>query len=116
MQTHSAGAWLPPIWGERGWKIPREIASRPRYDEFIALIVGFMQHLDRELSTQQARFESTVLRGLHGRDYAQALHNWGKGFMTALTIGAQGLKWRSEGAGAAVRKIAGVTSSSTPAR
>jgi yecA family protein len=111
----SPGAWLPPIWGERGWKIPRKIATRAQYDEFIALIAGFMQCLDRDLAPRSARFESSVLRGLQGHEYAEALHGWGKGFMTALTLGAQGLKWRSEGAGA-VRRIASVTSWSTPAR
>jgi len=51
----SPGAWLPPIWGERGWKIPRKIAGRAQYDQFIALIVGFMQRLDREQQRLHSR-------------------------------------------------------------
>jgi yecA family protein len=110
----SAGAWLPPIWGERGWKVPTKIAARSQYEEFVALIVGFMRDLDRNLSRQPPRFESAVLRGLKDGAGVEALHRWGKGFMTALTLGSQGLKWRSADAGAAVRVIAASTSASTP--
>jgi yecA family protein len=60
----SSGAWLPRTWGHAGWKVPTKIAARSQYEEFVAMIVGFMQHLDRELSCQPARFESSVLRGL----------------------------------------------------
>jgi yecA family protein len=104
----SSGAWLPRIWGERGWKIPAKIATRSQYEEFIALIVGLMQDLDRQLSARPARFESSVLRG--PRDQ-HALHRWGRGFLSALTLGSQGLRWRSASAGAAVRTVALSTSS-----
>jgi hypothetical protein len=53
-----------------------------------------------------------VLRYLRGHRQAAWLHRWGRGFMAALTLGSQGLKWRSDSAGAAVRTIAGATSSS----
>jgi yecA family protein len=105
----SPGAWLPRIWGERGWKVPAKIAQRLEYDEFIALIVGFLQDLDRRLSLQPSRFESSVLRALQGPSQREGLHCWGRGFMTALTLGSQGLKCRSDSAGAAVRVIAGNT-------
>jgi yecA family protein len=105
----SPGAWLPRIWGERGWKVPAKIAQRLQYDEFIALIIGFLQDLDRRLSSQPSRFESSVLRGLQGPPQREGLHCWGRGFMTALTLGSQGLKCRSDSAGAAVRAIAGNT-------
>jgi yecA family protein len=108
----SSGAWLPLIWGERGWKVPPGISSRPNFDEFVALIIGFLQALDRELSRQPSRFESSVLRGLRGRDQIEGFHRWGRGFMTALALGSQGLKGRSVSAGAAVRAIARGTSSS----
>jgi yecA family protein len=107
----TAGAWLPPIWGELGWKVPTKIAARPHYEELLALIVGFMQDLDRQLSDRSSRFDSSLLRGLKD---SNALHGWGKGFMTALTLGAQGLKCRSASAGDAVRIIARNTSASAP--
>ncbi|MEO8019378.1 MAG: YecA family protein [Pseudomonadota bacterium] len=110
----SSGAWLPPIWGERGWKVPTKILSHQQYDEFVALVVGFMRTLDHELSRQPSRFESSVLPLLRGSEQVDALHRWGRGFMTALTLGAQGLKWRNESAGTAVRMIANITSASAP--
>lgn len=110
----SSGAWLPPIWGERGWKVSTKIASQSQYDEFVALIVGFMRDLDQQLSRQPSRFESSALRGLRGPRQAAALHRWGRGFMAALTLGSQGLKGRSDSAVAAIRTIASATSSSAP--
>jgi len=110
----SAGAWLPPIWGERGWKVPTKIAAQSQYEEIVSLIVGFMRDLDRNLSRQPSRFESSVLHGLSGRARIDALHGWGKGFMTAMALGSQGLKGRSASAGAAVRLIAGTTAASAP--
>src|SRR5688572_25124620 len=108
------GAWLPPIWGERGWKVPSKIATRSQFDEFVALVVGFMRTLDRSLAQQPSRFESSVLRGLGERARVAGLQAWGKGFMTALALGSQGLKWRNGSAGAAVRVIAANTSASAP--
>ena len=112
----SSGAWLPRIWGYPGWKVPTKIVARSQYEEFVALIIGFMQHLDRELSGQPARFESSVLRGLREREHTESLHGWGRGFMTALTLGSQGLKGRSASAGAAVHTIATSTAASAPFR
>lgn len=112
----ASGAWLPPIWGERGWKVSTKIASQSQYDEFVALIVGFMRDLDEQLSRQPSRFESSVLCGLRGHRQAAGLHRWGRGFMAALTLGSQGLEGRSDSAVAAVRTIASTTSSSAPFR
>jgi yecA family protein len=112
----ASGAWLPPVWGGRGWKVPAKIAARLPYEEFIALIAGFIQDLDRQLSSQPARFESSVLRALQKGENIEALHAWGRGFMTALTLGSQGLKARSASAGAAVHTIAHSTSSTAPFR
>jgi yecA family protein len=108
----SAGAWLPPIWGERGWKVPTKLASRSRFEEFNGLVVGFMRDIDQRLTHQPSSFELKTLRGLTGRARAESLHAWGKGFMTALTLGSQGLKWRSISAADAVRAIAATTSAS----
>ncbi len=104
----SAGAWLPPIWGERGWKVPTKISTRSQYEEFVALIVGFMQDLDRQLSARPCAFEPSVPRG---HPQIEGLHRWGRGFMSALNLDSQGLKWRSSSAGEAVRTIATITSS-----
>jgi yecA family protein len=112
----SSGAWLPRIWGHPGWKVPVKIVSRSQYDEFVSLIVGFMQDLDGELSRQPARFESSVLRGLREREHTESLHGWGRGFMTALTLGSQGLKGRGASARAAVHTIATSTAASAPFR
>jgi yecA family protein len=110
----SAGAWLPPVWGGRGWRVPEKIAARPRFEEFVALIVGFMRELDCSLSRPSSRFESSVLRGLASNQRAHSLHRWGKGFMMALTLGSQGLMARNASARAAVQLIAGNTSASAP--
>jgi len=112
----SSGAWLPPIWGHPGWKVPTKITTRTQYDEFVGLIVGFMQHLDHEFSSRPPQFESSVLRGLREREHAETLHGWGRGFMTALTLGSQGLKGRSVSACDAVHTIATRTASSAPFR
>lgn len=93
-----------------------QIAARAQFDEFVALIIGFIHELDSKLSRESSRFESSVLRGLREREQLEAQHGWGRGFMTALTLGAQGLKWRSTSAGAAVRTIANATASSAQFR
>jgi hypothetical protein len=80
------------------------------------LIIGFIQDLDRRLSQQSSRFESSVLRGLQEGEHTEALHCWGRGFMTALTLGSQGLKGRSASACAAVHTIAGSTAASASFR
>ena len=112
----TSGAWLPRTWGETGWKVPTKIAARSQYEEFVALIVGFIQDLDRQLSQQPSRFESSVLYSLREREHTDTLHTWGRGFVTALTLGSQGLKGRSATAGAAVHTIAGSTAASAPFR
>lgn len=109
-----SGAWLPPIWGERGWKVPTKIAVRAQYEEFVGLIVGFMQDLDRGLCLQPLRFESSVLHGAHDGGREAALRAWGKGFMMALALDSQGLKWRSAATGTAVRALANSTSAAAP--
>jgi yecA family protein len=108
----SSGAWLPVIWGIRGWKVPNKIAARPQYEEFTALIIGFLREIERELSVPGSRFESSVLHSTDEHGRAERLHHWGRGFMTALTLGSQGLKGRSDSAIASVHSIAGITSAS----
>ena len=112
----TTGAWLPRTWGDSGWRVPKKIAAPSQYEEFVALIIGFMQDLDRQLSHQPSRFASSVLRNLRGRENIETLHVWGRGFMMALTLGSQGLKGRSASAGAAVHAIADSTGASAPFR
>lgn len=110
----SAGAWLPPIWGQRGWRVPVIIAARSQYDEFVGLIVGFMRDLDRRLSHPQSILESSVLRDLKDGARVKAFHAWGQGFMAALTLGSPELKWRTYDTQATVRVIANITSGAAP--
>lgn len=107
----SSGAWLPPVWGERGWKVPTKLSARPKFEEFVGLIVGLMQDLDRQLSLQTSRFESSVLRRAPDHGHGDALNRWGHGFMAALKLDSQGLKWRGEDARSAVSTIAKATAS-----
>lgn len=108
----SAGAWLPLIWGVRGWKVPNPIATPAKFEEFNALIIGFLQGLDRELSDRHSGFKSSVLRGVSEHGRAERLHGWGRGFMKGLSLGSQGLRGRSDSVVASVRLIAGRTSAS----
>jgi yecA family protein len=108
------GAWLPPIWGGRGWRVPAKIAARSQFDEFVTLVVGFARELDRTLAVPSSRFESSVLRGLNDGARVAGLQSWGKGFLKGLTLGAQGLDGRSESADAAARTIATSTSAAVP--
>src|ERR1700722_16046517 len=39
------GAWLPSIWGVRGWKVAAKIDTAEMYDRFIALVTGLFQGL-----------------------------------------------------------------------
>jgi hypothetical protein len=90
--------------------VPKKLAARAQYDEFVGLVVGFMRELDARL-LEPSRLETSVLRNSSEPSPRETLHRWGRGFMTALTLGSQGLKWRSVTAGDAVRLIAASTCS-----
>jgi yecA family protein len=109
----STGAWLPPVWGGRGWRVPKKIAARLQYEEFVGLIVAYMRDLDRRLSSPSS-FELSWLQGMNDDARIDALHRWGRGFILALTLGSQGLQCRNVIAGDAVRVIAARTSASAP--
>jgi len=111
-----SGAWLPAIWGERGWRVPTKLAARPLFDEFVALIIGLLRDLDRQLEDVPARFEHSILRQLGKSELAKGLHLWGRGFMTALTLGSQGFQGRNAVAREAVETIAGITAAAAPFR
>src|ERR1700729_924115 len=46
----SPGAWLPAIWGIRGWKVAAKIATPEHYDRFLALVIGLLQELELRLT------------------------------------------------------------------
>ena len=101
------GAWLPQIWGIRGWKVAAKIATQEKYDRFIALIIGLYQELERRLTTSPT--VRTFVLGkdapyLSGRYFAGAA--WATGFMTGLHENSAGLGARSAAVRLAVEDIA----------
>jgi hypothetical protein len=101
------GVWLPPIWGGSGWKVPARIASPRQYQKFVALIVGFLQHLDRELEAMPETFVPSIFyRDPPYHERIAPAAAWARGFLQALLLGSQGLRWRSEAARMAVSRIA----------
>jgi yecA family protein len=103
----SPGAWLPPIWGIRGWKVAAKIAVPESYDRFIALVMGMFQELERRLSASSP--VRTFVLGCDapynsGRYFAGAA--WATGFMTALHDNSAGLGSRPSAVRSAVEDIA----------
>ena len=108
----SPGAWLPPIWGEKGWKVPAEIDSPGAYSKFIDLVVGFLQNLDRRIDAHPPCFTPTLPKrdpGLRGKSTPGI--SWAQGFLQALQQDSQGLRGRSNAARSAVSCIAHYASS-----
>lgn len=102
------GAWLPPIWGETGWKVPAKIGSPDDYDQFIELVVGFLAALDRGLCASPPHFVPTltVPTPHRLRPVTPGVCRWAQGFLKALQLSAQGLGGRSDSARSAVTRIA----------
>jgi len=103
----SAGAWLPPIWGIRGWKVAAKIATSEAYNRYLQLIIGFLQDLERRL-TASPRLRPFVLEHdgpiVSARYFAGSA--WATGFMIALHENSAALSSRSEIARSAVERIA----------
>jgi yecA family protein len=103
----SAGAWLPPIWGIRGWKVAAKIATTESYDRFLVLVIGLLQDLERRL-TALPPLRSYVLD--HRTPIVSASYfagaAWATGFMIALRDNSSGLSSRSASARLAVEGIA----------
>ena len=103
----AAGAWLPAIWGIRGWKVAAKIATSESYRRFLALVIGYLQDLERRL-TASPPLRPFVLahRGpiLSARYFAGSA--WATGFMVALRDNSAGLSSRSASARWAVEGIA----------
>ena len=107
----SPGAWLPAIWGIRGWKVAAKISTPESYDRFLALIIGLMQELERRL-TVTPRALTFVLSSecalVSPRYFAGAA--WSTGFMSALQFSATGLGSRSALSRAALENIIAIAS------
>ena len=105
----SPGAWLPAIWGIRGWKVAAKIATREGYDRFLALVIGQMQELERRL-TATPRAPTFVLQAdcalLSTRFFAGAA--WATGFIAALEFNASGFGSRSALSHAALENIVAI--------
>jgi yecA family protein len=103
----SAGAWLPPIWGIRGWKVAAKIATTDTYNRFLVLVVGLLQDLERRL-TASPPLRSYVLE--HRAPIVSASYfagaAWATGFMIALRDNSSGFSSRSASARLAVERIA----------
>jgi yecA family protein len=102
-----SGAWLPSVWGIRGWKVAAKIARPDTYATFLALVIGLFQELERRLTTSPPA--RTFVLGcdapcVSGRYFAGAA--WATGFMTALEQNSAGLRSRSAAVVAAVEDIA----------
>jgi len=107
----SPGAWLPAIWGIRGWKVAAKIAVPESYERFLALVIGMLQELERRLAAtppvptfvlvDECALSST-------RYFAGAA--WSTGFISALQFNANGLGSRSALSEAAIEKIVGFAS------
>ena len=112
------GAWLPPIWGQRGWKVAAKIDSQYAYAKFIELVVGFLEDIDRGLCDAPPHFIPTLPAlnpSLHRQTPPEA--SWAQGFLKALQLGVEGLEGRSDSARSAVTRIARYASSAaTPTR
>ncbi len=103
----SAGAWLPPIWGIRGWKVAAKIDTPDAYNRYLQLVIGFLQDLERRL-TASPRLRPFVLEHdgpiVSARYFAGSA--WATGFMIALHENSAGLSSRSASARSAVEGIA----------
>jgi yecA family protein len=103
----SAGAWLPPIWGIRGWKVAAKIETRESYDRFLTLVVGFLQELERRLTASPPLrpfvldYRAPILSARYFVGSA-----WATGFMIGLHENSAGLGSRSANARSAVEGIA----------
>ena len=107
------GAWLPPIWGETGWKVPAKIGSQGDYDQFVELVIGFLEDLDRGVRASPPHF-APVLPIRTPRPQRHSMPGvccWAQGFLKALQLSAQGLGDRSDSVRSAVTRIARCASS-----
>jgi yecA family protein len=101
------GAWLPPIWGQTGWKVAAKIDSLDAYRRFVELVIAFLEDLDRGLCDSPPHFKPAFPAfnlSLHRQTAPEA--SWAQGFLKALLLGTEGLGGRSDSARSAVTRIA----------
>jgi yecA family protein len=104
-----SGAWLPVVWGERGWKVPAKLAGPQLLEKFVRLVSGFLQELDRRLSIYPKPFAPAIAAPVKKRPGERPDScTWAAGFLEALQqhTHAQGLKYRSEAIKGAAMAIA----------
>jgi yecA family protein len=104
-----SGAWLPPIWGERGWKVPAKLAGPLKLDKFVAMVSAFLQALDDRLYSFPTPYVPAIAAPVPKRRGERPDScSWAIGFLGALQqhTHAQGLKYRSEAVKAAAMAIA----------
>jgi yecA family protein len=107
----SAGAWLPTVWGIRGWKVAAKIATAETYSRFLDLVIGFRQETERRLTASPALRPFVLERAapvLSARYFAGAA--WATGFLNALQENFAGLGSRTASARSAVETIASFAS------
>lgn len=106
------GAWLPRIWGIRGWKVAAKIAEPESYNRFIKLVIGLSQELERRLAAYPP--VRTFVLTPDAPPYAPARYfaaaAWATGFMTGLQENSAGLGSRSAAVRSALEAIAGYAS------
>ena len=109
------GAWLPPIWGHAGWKVPAKLGSQDAYGRFIERVVGFLRDLDRRLCASPASFSVTLPAQNPPQRCGQFVPAalWAQGFLKALQLGSVGLARRSDSSRSAVNRIARYATSTT---
>jgi yecA family protein len=107
----SPGAWLPAIWGIRGWKVAAKIAAPETYERFLALVIGLLQELERRLAATPPvpTFVLVDENALSSTRYFAGAA-WATGFISALQFNANGLGSRSALSEAAIEKIIGIAS------
>lgn len=104
-----SGAWLPPIWGERGWKVPAKLAGPRQLDRFVTMVSAFLQVLDDRLYSLPMPYVPAVAAPVAKRRGERPDScSWATGFLGALQVHthAQGLKYRSEAVKVAATAIA----------
>jgi yecA family protein len=107
----SPGAWLPAIWGVRGWKVAAKIATPEHYNRFLALVIGLLQELERRLTAAPVAHTFVLASDralLSTRYFAGAA--WATGFISALQFNATGLGSRSMLSRAALENIHAIAS------
>jgi yecA family protein len=105
------GAWLPTVWGIRGWKVAAKISAPDTYNRFIALVMGLFHDIECRL-TASPHSRTIFLSGKapykSGRYFGGAA--WATGFMIALHEHSTGLASRSPTVRSAVEDIASYAS------